>query len=250
MKWTILVLAGLLVLGGCGSTGGVDEDRENRKAAETNTSLGRGYMDRGQYEIAMEKLKRAIGFDPTYAPAHTLLGVLYEAIGEEDLAGKEYRLAIKHDPTDGAVNNNYGAFLCRNGKGGQADPYFQTAVKDPFYPTPGIALANAGSCALGLGDLDKAEEYLRQSLEYDDAAPNTLLDMAEVSYRQSSYLRARAFIQRYEAVGPQTEESLLLGYRIESELGAPESAERYRSELESRFPDALGMGRSAGQEEE
>ena len=42
-------------------------------------------MDRGQYEIALEKLKKAVAYDKTYAPAHTMLGVLYETIGENEL---------------------------------------------------------------------------------------------------------------------------------------------------------------------
>ena len=116
-----------------------------------------------------------------------------------------------------------------------------TAVEDPFYQTPAIAWSNAGSCMLRDGDLDKAEKYLRQSLEFDDKVPDTLLAMSEVSYRQSSYLRARAFLQRYEAVGPITEESLLLGYRIESELGDQRSAQRYRTELAERHPEALSV---------
>ena len=147
----------LLLLPACSGTP-EKSDSENRKAAETNTALGRQYMDRGQYEISLEKLKRAVSYDQTYAPAHTMLGVLYETIGETESAEKEYRLAVKHDPTDGDVNNNLGAFLCGIGKRKEADQYFRTAVEDPFYTTPEIALSNAGSCALARGDLDKAEE--------------------------------------------------------------------------------------------
>ena len=33
-------------------------DNELRRAAETNTALGRQYMERGDYEIALDKLKR------------------------------------------------------------------------------------------------------------------------------------------------------------------------------------------------
>ena len=242
------LIALILLISAC-STSPQKDEAGGRKAAETNTALGRSYMDRQQYEIALEKLKRAIAHDPTYAPAHTLLGVLYESIGENELAGKEFKLGVKYDPTDGMVNNNYGAFLCRNGKERDADPYFQAAINDPFYATPGVAYANAGSCALAADDLDKAEPYLRKSLEYDDKSPDTLLAMAEVSYRKSSFLRARAFLQRYEAVGPETEESLSLGFRIESSLGDQASAERYRQELATRFPDAQGVGGSANREQ-
>lgn len=225
-------------------------DEENRKAAETNTALGRQYMERGDYEIALEKLKRAIAYDKTYAPAHSMLAILYETIGDSAAAGDEYRKALQFDPTDGDVNNNYGAYLCGTGKRREALPYFETAIRDPFYNTPEIALSNAGSCALAAGDLDKAETFLRQSLGYDDKLATALLPMAEVSYKKQSYLRARAFLQRFEAVSPATEESLSLGYAIESQLGDEAAAERYRLELLERNPGAARAGSGAGQEQE
>ncbi|HET6592035.1 MAG TPA: type IV pilus biogenesis/stability protein PilW, partial [Xanthomonadales bacterium] len=185
-------------------------------------------------------------YDKTYAPAHTMLGILYETIGQTRQAGEEYRKAVQYDPQDGSVNNNYGAYLCGAGKQKEAERYFLAAVEDPFYDTPAIALSNAGSCALALGDLDKAESFLRQSLEYDDKLGAALLPMAEVSYRQGSYLRARAFLQRFEAVGTTTPESLMLGYRIESQLGDEKSAERYRRELLERYPSAMQSSQEPG----
>jgi type IV pilus assembly protein PilF len=244
------ILSGLLVLVAACSSTPEKSDNELRRAAETNTALGRQYMDRGEYEIALEKFKRAIAYDKTYAPAHTMLAVLYETIGESDEAAAEYRKAVQHDPKDGDVNNNYGAFLCRSGKPKEAESYFLTALDDPFYDTPAIALANAGSCALAAGDLDKAETFLRQSLGYDDKLAAALLPMAEVSYRKESYLRARAFLQRFESVSPVTRESLTLGFNIESQLGDQASAERYRLELLERFPGANKTGGKAGQEQE
>lgn len=243
--WILLGL--VLALAACSSEPRKSDD-DKRKAAETNTALGRQYMDRGQYEVALEKLKRAVAYDNTYAPAHTMLAVLYETINQKDLAEKEYRLAVRYDPDDGDVNNNYGAFLCSVGKPRDAEPYFLAAIEDPFYETPAVALSNAGSCALSAGDLDKAENFLRQSLEYDPELGAALLPMAEVSYRKGAYLRARAFLQRYEALGTMNEESLSLGYRIESQLGDQESANRYRLELRERYPDTTADGGSANRE--
>ena len=243
----ILLLIAVLFIASCESTPKKSEESQ-RKAAETNTSLGRNYMDLGQYEIALEKLKRAVAHDKTYAPAHTLLGILYETIGETEKAGEEYKLAVRYDPTDGDVNNNYGAYLCASGKGEDAEKYFRAAVADPFYSTPAIALSNAGSCALDQGDLDKAEAFLRQSLEYDSKLPGSLLPMARISYEQGSYLRARAFLQRYEAVGAMNEESLTLGYDIEQKLGDQQAANRYRKELMERYPGSSQAGRNASQD--
>jgi type IV pilus assembly protein PilF len=248
MKIALLVL--ILFLTACTTSDSKDEESNNRKVAETNTSLGQGYMQREQYEIAMEKLKRAIASDVSYAPAHTVLAVLYETIGELDLAEKEYLAAVKYDPRDGDINNNYGAFLCRTGKGKDAEQYFQTAVKDPFYQTPEVAYSNAGNCMLEQGYLDKAETFLRQSLEYNEKLPLTLISMADVSYQTGEYLRARAFLQRYGSVGAWDEDSLLLGYRIESKLGDAESAKRYRLELLDNFPNSSQAGQVRGQEQE
>jgi type IV pilus assembly protein PilF len=74
--------------------------------------------------------------------------------------------------------------------------------------------------------------------------------MAEVSYRKESFLQARAFLQRYEAVGPASQESLSLGYRIESRLGDEKAAERYRRELQERYPGSIKAGGRAGREEQ
>ena len=236
---TAMLLA--MLISACGTTSGKppsDEPSEGRKAAETNTALGRQYMERRQYEVALEKLKRAVAHDKTYAPAHTMLGVLYETLGQTKEAGREYKLAVEYDPDDGDVNNNYAAFLCSQGKGQEADAYFQTAFKDPFYATPKVAYGNAGICALGLNDLDKAERYLRQSLEYDAEFAAALLPMADLNYRKGTYLPARAFLQRFESVGQDGPESLLLGYRIESALGNVTASGRYQKDLYERFPNS------------
>ena len=94
-----------------------------------------------------------------------------------------------------------------------------------------VAYANAGNCSLERGDLDKAEVFLRQSLEFDESFATALLSMADVSYLKGLYLRARAFLQRYETVGTLNEDSLFLGYRIESKLGDTKTADRYRTDL-------------------
>lgn len=240
MKPAIVVLLAILCLAGCSSPlrKNLDEPSEVRKAAETNAKLGRQYMDRRQYEVALEKLKRAVAYDKTYAPAHTLLGVLYETLDQQDLASAEYRLAVHYDPSDGDVNNNYAVYLCGQDKREEAGRYFQVAMKDPFYATPEVVYVNAGLCALRANDLDKAETYLRQSLEYDAQYAPALLPMADLSYRTEAFMRARAFLQRFEAVAVSNAQSLLLGYRIESALGDAASSGRYQRDLLDKFPNS------------
>jgi len=237
-----ILFTGLLIAG-CASEprSSVTGDTESRRIAEINTSLGREYMERGQYEIALEKLLKAVEQDSTYAPAHTVLAVLYERLGKIEEAGVEYQRAVRAAPDNGDVNNNYGVFLCHNNRSQNADRYFEHAVEDPFYRTPQVALANAGACAMQRGELDKAESFLRQSLEYDAEFADALLPMAGLSFQRRHYLRARAFLQRYEINGAPTAQSLTLGYRIETALDDTVSAQRYASELMERFPESIRM---------
>lgn len=249
-RWilTVLAVAGLTACASTpdSNTGAADPAR---RAAELNTQLGSEYLARGQYEIALEKLKRAIRSDSDYAPAHTVIAVLYERIGEDELAGEHYRKAVRAMPDNGDVNNNFAVFLCREGRVGEAEKHFENALDDPFYRTPEVALANAGACELERGDVDKAESYLRQSLEYDAEFPDALLSMAGLSYRRQDYLRARAFLQRYEATGSTSPRGLLVGYRVETRLNNPEGARRYRDQIVNRYPNSkeaeqVQMGRS------
>jgi type IV pilus assembly protein PilF len=243
----LLALA-LFVLGSCASTppeqGG--QPSAARQAAEVNTSLGQEYMSRGQFEIALEKLRKAVKADPKYAPGHTVLAVLYEQIDEPDLARRHYRLAVDADPDNGDVNNNYGTFLCKQGDGKLAQKHFSTALDDPFYRTPQVAYANAGTCELQAGNLDKAEGFLRKSLAYDAEFADALLPLASISYRQGEFLRARAFLQRYEATGAVSAEGLLLGHHVESRLNNSPAAQEYATRLQNQFPDSRQAGEIRG----
>jgi len=238
-KFRLLVLLSISVfIGACASSQTDDSYDENkkRKAAESNTSLGLEYMNRGQYEVSLGKLKKAVKEDPDYAPAHTVMAVLYERIGEDRLAGQQYRKAYEADPADGDVNNNYAIYLCKSGENNNAIDHFLKALDDPFYSSPSVALTNAGSCALSRGEMAVADDFLRRALKIEPGFPDALMSMSRLNYKQQNYLKSRAFMQRYEAVAVHDAASLLLAYRIEKALGAGKSAYKYKLILESNFP--------------
>ena len=237
-KRLILLFTVLILVSACASQQADDpyEKSQSRKAAESNTSLGLEYMNRGQYEVALGKLKKAVKADPGYAPGQTVLAVLYERIGEMDLAGKHYHKAYEADPTNGDVNNNYGTYLCKTGKEDKAIEHFLIALDDPFYSSPSVALTNAGSCALGKGDMLAANDYLRRALKIEPEFPDALMAMVRLNYEQQNYLKSRAFLQRYEAVASHDATSLLLAYKIETAAGDTKAASKYKRVLEATFP--------------
>lgn len=207
------------------------------RAAETNVALGQKYMQDGNYEVAMDKLKHAIELDPKSVDANTVLGALNERIGRAQIAGKFYRRATELAPDDGAVLNNYGTWLCGNGEPAQADAWFQKALADPFYKRPTTALANAGACARRAGAPDKAEDYYRRALQIQPDNAQVLMGLALLQYDNGDYLSARGFIQRREGAAPVNPGTLDLAARIEEQLGDHEAAMRYRARLNTEFPD-------------
>ncbi|HEX7770593.1 MAG TPA: type IV pilus biogenesis/stability protein PilW [Dokdonella sp.] len=233
----------LAVLAGC-ATGGGDgmkkETAESKRAeaARVNTDLGQQYMRQGKLELALEKLNRALQFDSGYVDAHTVIAVLYETIGDSAKAGEHYRRAAELKPKGGAVNNNYGWFLCRSGKFAEAQAYFERALADPFYKTPSLALSNSGSCLYKAGRRDEAEKALRHALDLDPGDPEALLQLGNVLYDKGEYFNARAFVQRFEGLSSARPDALLLGRNVELRLGNGDAAREYTRRLLQTFPDS------------
>ena len=220
------------------SVAATDPDSPKAKAAALYTNLGQKYMAQGKLEEALENLNKALAADNRYADAHTVIGLLYERIGDNAKAEDHYRRAVELMPKSGNENNNYGAFLCKLGRYEESSAYFVRAVADPFYKTPVVALTNSGTCAIKGGKLDVAERDLRTALEREPDNSEALFQMATVLYRKDEFFKARAFIQRYEAVGQQSADALLLGRNIELRLGNGRTAQDYTRRLRERFPDS------------
>jgi type IV pilus assembly protein PilF len=214
-----------------------DVDDPKRQAAELQVKLGSGYMEQGKFETAHEKLERALELDPESIDGHTLMAVLFERIDRAKFAEKHYRRAVDLAPANGPTNNNYGAYLCRIGRYAEADGYFKRALDDPFYKSPESAWSNAGVCAARAGDHAKAEAYFRKSLEANPKDTGALYEMALISFKKSDFMRARAFIQRFEASARPDATALELGAQIEEKLGDTAAAAKYRERLKSEFPD-------------
>ena len=237
----IILIVCTLLLQACASVGGQsssDKDRQATKAARINTELGVGYLRRGSFELALEKLQKAVAFDPQYADAHSSLAVLYTEIGDVELAERHHRKAVRADATNSDAQNNYGTFLCQMGRYEDSEERFINAAESPFYQTPDVALTNAGRCIALLPDYDRAEKHLRNALQFRGDNANALFAMAQIKTQQEDYLSARAFLQRYEATNEPTAEGLFLGYQIETRLADIKAAESYAQELQTLFPRA------------
>lgn len=239
-----LLTAGLLA--GCTSTTNAPEVSE-KDAARFNVQLGMNYMQRGDLEAAREKLERAVKQDPSLPAAHAALGILYERAGDVTRAQDHLRRATRLAPDDPSLLNNYGGFLCRQGEFTEGIRHFEMAAGNAFYRSPEVALANAGVCARRIPDPEQAENFFRRALDLNRNHAEALLQLADLSLETGRAMQARAFLQRYEAVGPVTPYSLELGQRIETAAGDWRAADAYANRLRTEFPDSR-EARSLGNE--
>ncbi|MGH8145223.1 MAG: type IV pilus biogenesis/stability protein PilW [Rhodanobacteraceae bacterium] len=212
--------------------------QDKQAAAQTHTQLAAAYMAQGNLKEAYNTLHKALNFDNKYIPAHTMLAILSEQIHRPQEADKEYRAAIALDPSNGDTNNNYGVFLCKEGHDKQAMKYFRHALADPFYKTPAWANTNAGKCLLKGKDYKGAAGYLGKALTLESSYGPALLAMAKLDYQQGKAFEARGYLQRFEAAGQATPDSLLLGYRIATRLGDKDTATNYSNRLQDQFPNS------------
>ncbi|MBE1161040.1 type IV pilus biogenesis/stability protein PilW [Dyella acidiphila] len=209
-----------------------------QSAADVHTRLAQHYIDINNLQGALEKVKLAVNEDPTYVPAQTVMAYIYERINDLPNAEIHYRKAVELQPDKGDTNNNLGQFLCHEGKAQESLGYFAKAVADPFYQTPDVALTNQGICQLQMGDRASALGSFRQATQRNPGNATALLQLTNALYLNHDYFHASAFMQRFDALGQASPESLKLGYEIESHMGNTDSAQNYVKRLVSQFPDS------------
>jgi type IV pilus assembly protein PilF len=239
-KYYILVLLACFWLSGCQSTGGGKSPyvKSNQKAAELNMRLGLNYLQRGDYEIALEKLEKALKQDPSLTSAHNTIAILYQRLGELDKAEKHYEQAVRRDPKYSEAQNNYGAFLCQQGRYKEAEKRFLAALENPLYRNPAQAYENAGLCASRIPNIELTEHYLSKALQLNPRLGKSLLALAEIRYDQSDYLAARGYIERYREASAWTPKVLLLAIKTENRLNDQDAVASYSVLLRGRFPDS------------
>jgi len=233
-----------LILGlaafGCATTGTDNAPTAPQKVdrlAELHTQLGLGYLREGRYQVAWKRLNKALAIEPNYGAAHHAMALLSERLDKPKDAETHYRRAIAINPSDSALRNNYGRFLCTQGRLQDAESEFVKAAANPLYDSSEIAYTNAGLCLSAGGDSDKAEDYLRRALALNATYRSALLQLADLSMDTDRALQARAFLQRFHAAGPVTADSLALSVRVETALGDRDAAVASFKELDRLFPD-------------
>lgn len=235
-----LMLSLTLLLAACANT---QEQEFNRNVAEANFKLGVGYMQSGHFNVAAEKLLKALQYDDNYPEAHNAIAVLYEEIREYGPANEHYRRAIDLKPDYTLARMNYARFLCLRepAQTAEGESEFQKIIADPNNAGVNAAEAYTGLaiCARQRNDPVQAETWLRQALDINPNNTSALFELAKLSQSQNKTLQARAFLQRYHSQSRPTRQSLWLGITIESSQdGDPLLRRDYSALLLAQYPNS------------
>ena len=192
--------------------------------------------ERHEYDQAERLLDKVLRIPGSAGDASTLLGLIAEARGKPADAGKYYEAATVAGPQNPSYANNYGKWLCANGRAADSLAWFERALGNPAYATPVVALTNAGDCAQQATQPDRAETYWRAALGMDPNQLQALAGMAKLEFARAHYMDARAFAERWLALTPGDAVGLRLAADIEQKLGDNAAASRYLSRLQATPP--------------
>ena len=215
--------------------------RSGASGALARVQLAQLSLGKGDLVEAKRQSKQALKMDPASAAAYTVLALVEDRTGNATIAGQHYRRAAELAPTQGGMLNNYGTWLCSQGRAAESLAWFEQALVAPGYQTPAVAAGNAGACALQAGQTARAEQLLRKAIALDPRNQVALSAMAELEFKAGRMLTARAFSQRRLAVTPADPTALLLASQIEYKLGDMTAAEEYVRRLRGEFPQARGF---------
>jgi tetratricopeptide (TPR) repeat protein len=117
----------------------------------------------GDYDRAVELYLGSIELLPT-AEAYTFLGWTYHFQGKIDEAIAECKRAIEVDPNFGNPYNDIGVYLIDLGRGDEAIPWLEQAIKARRYEPRHFPYFNLGRVYLAKGMINRAQELFQKSL--------------------------------------------------------------------------------------
>ena len=238
----VVVLALMLGLTACTTTSDSDIKKKPSivsagpdKKAMVHTQLARGYMEQNQYATAKQQLEKALALSPSHSDSNYVMALLMMKLEQYSSAESHFERAVASDRDNSSAAHDFGTFLCQINKEIKAVKYFDIAASNPLFEQAKLSYARAGEC-IAKSDPKRSEDYLRKALSLDNRLRPALYSLAQLKFKQGNHLSARAYVERYLAITVPQPESLMLAYKIESNLKASKQAEQYRSQLLKTFP--------------
>lgn len=229
----LLMLLGLLLLSGCGST------QHTSELAQTRLQLGLEYLARDDLTAAQRNLQQAVKLAPHDYRNQLALARYQQRAGQRDAALSSYEMARKLAGQNREVINNYGAFLCHLGQYDAAQQQFSRAAELAERGARADAVENAGYCSLLAGDLPRAKAALIEATQHSPEKGMTLLAEADRRFGKKEREISRLLLDVYQRNFTASAESLWLEIRFAALAEHPEGINEAGQQLARNFPQSI-----------
>ena len=209
---------------------------EQQKRAAIRLQLAVDYYQQGQHKVALEEIRQALVVSPDLVDAYSVRALIFMDLNDKQRAEDNFLHALKLAPNNSDLLNNYGWFLCQNGKEKESIQYFEKVLKDTSYPTPVKALGNAGVCSLRLKDAVNAERYFMMGFREQPANPSINANLAKILLDKGEYEKAKFYIDRVVKAEIMAADVLWLALKIEHKLNDQIAVTSLGTQLRRRHP--------------
>jgi protein O-GlcNAc transferase len=125
--------------------------------------LGVIYSTRGQHDLAIDHIRRALLIDPNFADAYNNLGNIFQKINQPDEAISCYQKALNLNPQSAITHYNLGVSLQDKGRIDEAILHYREALQFNF-SSCGL-LNNLGLAFQKKGQLDEAISFYQNAIK-------------------------------------------------------------------------------------
>ncbi|WP_374519645.1 type IV pilus biogenesis/stability protein PilW [Undibacterium squillarum] len=233
---------------GCATKGRLDVERDSQsenvdkaelhRRAAIRLQLAVSYYQQGQYKVALDEIRQALIVAPDNTDAYVVRALVFMEMGEKQLAEDNFEYALKLEPGRSETLNNYGWFLCQSGRERRGLQLLDRVIADSAYPTPGLALNNAGLCSLKLKDSGLAEKYFVRGFKVDPSHSGVNANLAKIYFDRGEFSQARFYIQRVLKQEIYAADVLWLAIKIERKLGDDSAVSALAAQLRKRHPSS------------
>jgi tetratricopeptide (TPR) repeat protein len=169
----------------------VDEAvRLNADLAPVQVAMGRIHSTRGNFDLALNALQRALAIDPNDAVANQVIATIYERLGRLEDAEAAFRKSLSLDPERIATLDSYANFLFRQSRFDEAARHWQAVVS--LAPDNYAALVNLGGALI---ETDRISEAITVYERANEIKPTYMA----YSNLGTAYGRAQRFPEAVEA---------------------------------------------------
>ncbi|WP_079419435.1 type IV pilus biogenesis/stability protein PilW [Thiomonas intermedia] len=243
------LMAGALLLGGCatqtqraadmGSGAALTPQQSDvLKRVQLRLELAEGYYQRGQFQVALEEVNKALADKSDYVPAYTMRALIYTALNDSAKADANYREALRLAPDNPDALHNYGWFLCQQRRYPDSFAQFNKALSIQNYRYPVRSYLALGVCQYRAGDWAASEGTLKKGFALDPGNPALSTNLAVVLDRMGKAKEALFYIARVNSGTYASAQSLWVGILIARKAGNAADVALWTNQIEQRFPDS------------